>query len=106
MNLDECLRELQSIVDSVIGREIKVKWSDGVVGYYTIEDFTGFPANTVLCSSNGGFFLKAWAEEEVWLSSNSMYSDRDLFDLLYKASSNGGQLYATSTSVITEGLQR
>lgn len=106
MNLNECLQELQSIVDSVIEREIKVKWNDGVVGYYTIEDFVEFPANTVLCSSNGGFFLKAWAGEKVWVSSNSQYTNKELFDLLYEVSIDGDQLYASSTSVITEGLRR
>lgn len=105
MNFDECLQELQSIVDSVIKREIKVKWNDGVVGYYSVEDFTGFPANTVFCSSNGGFFLKTWSGE-VWLSSNSQYTDVELFNSLYEASKNGDQLYATSTDVIVKGLRK
>lgn len=105
MNLEECLEELQSIMDSVTRREIKVKWNDGVVAYYSVEDFTGFPANTVFCSSNGGFFLKAWSSE-VWLSSNSQYTDEELFNLLYESSKNGSQLYATSTDVIVKGLRK
>ena len=105
MNLDECLEELQSIMDSVTKREIKVKWNDGVIAYYSVEDFTGFPANTVFCSSNGGFFLKAWSGE-VWLSSNSQYSDVELFNLLYEALKSGDQLYATSTDVIVKGLRK
>lgn len=105
MNLDECLEELQSITDSVTKREIKVKWNDGVVAYYTIEDFTEFPANTVFCNSNGGFFLKAWSGEKSWLSSTSHYSDGELFNLLFEALKNGDQLYATSTDVIVKGLR-
>ena len=105
MNLDECLEELQSIMDSVTKREIKVKWNDGVVAYYSVEDFTGFPANTVFCSSNGGFFLKTWSGE-VWLSSNSQYTDVELFNLLYEASKNGDKLYATSTDVIVKGMRK
>lgn len=105
MNLEECLEELQSIMDSVTKRKIKVKWNDGVVAYYSVEDFTGFPANTVFCSSNGGFFLKTWGGE-VWLSSNTQYTDEELFNLLYEASENGDQLYATSTDVIVKRLRK
>lgn len=105
MSLEECLEELQSIMDSVTKREIKVKWNDGVVAYYSVEDFTGFPANTVFCSSNDGFFLKAW-RGEVWLSSNSQYSNVELFNLLYEASKSGDQLYATSTDVIVKGMRK
>ena len=105
MNLEECLEELDSIMDSVTKREIKVKWNDGVVAYYSVEDFTGFPANTVFCSSSGGFFLKSWSDE-VWLSSNTQYTDEELFNLLYEASKNGDQLYATSTDVIVKGMRK
>lgn len=106
MNLDECLEELQSITDSVTKREIKVKWSDGVVAYYSVEDFTGFPDETVLCSSQGDFFLRTWNGEGLWLSASRSYSSEELFDLLLRASKNRARLYATSTDAILEGLQK
>ena len=106
MNLEECLEELQSITDSVTKREIKVKWSDGVVAYYSVEDFTGLPEETVLCSSQGDFFLRTWDDEKPWFSSNKYYSSEELFNLLYRASKNRAQLYATSTDAILEGLQK
>lgn len=105
MNPEECLWELDNIVSSLKERTIKIKWSDEEIFPFSAKELEGLPANTVLCSSNGGFFLKAWTGERSWLSSNLMYTSEDLFDLLYKASKNGDQLYATSTDVIVKGLR-
>lgn len=106
MNLAECLEELNDIVASLEMKIIKVKWSDGVLSTYSVEDFVEFPANTVLCGSWGTLFLKAWSGEKPWFSSTSNYSNEELFDLLYKALGEEDQLYATSTSVIVKGLRK
>ena len=106
MNLEECLEELDNIVESLKEKTIKVKWTDGVISTYSVENFVELPANTVLCSSWETLFLKAWSGEKVWLSSTSNYSNGELFDLLYKALDEGDQLYASSTELIAEGLRK
>ena len=106
MNLEECLEELDNIVESLEKKTIKVKWTDGVISTYSVENFVELPANTVLCSSWGSFFLKAWRGEKVWLSPTSNYSNEELFDLLYKALDEGDRLYASSTDLIAEGLRK
>lgn len=106
MNLAECLEELNDIVSSLEMKTIKVKWSDGVLSTYSVENFVELPANTVLCTSWGTLFLKAWSGEKVWLSSTSNYSDNELFGLLYKALGEEDQLYASSTDVIVKGMRK
>jgi hypothetical protein len=106
MNLDECFDELLDIVASLEEKTIKIKWSKGVTSLYSAEELGGLPVNTILCSSRGNFFLKAWGDGKVWLSSTSRYSNEELFSLLLKASCNGDKLYATSVSSILGGLQQ
>ena len=106
MNLDECLEELVDIIASLEEKVIKVKWShNGVTSLYSAEELNGLPAETIVCSSRGDFFLRTWTDENPWFSGNRSYSSEELFSLLFKASKNGDQLYATSTNLIAEGLE-
>lgn len=107
MNLDECLEELIDIMASLEKKVVKVEWPyDGVTSLYSAEELNGLPAETVLCSSQGDFFLRTWDDERPWFSSNKYYSSEELFNLLYGASKSGVKLYATSTDTILEGLQK
>lgn len=107
MNLDECLEELIDIMASLEEKVVKVEWPyDGVISLYSAEELNGLPAETVLCSSQGDFFLRAWDDERPWLSSNKYYSSEELFGLLLEASKNEVRLYATSTDTIVKELQK
>lgn len=107
MNLDECLEELDDIVASLEGEVVKVEWPyDGVISLYSVEELNGLPDETILCSSQGDFFLRTQNNGGLWLSASRSYSSKELFGLLLGASKNGARLYATSTDVIVKGLRK
>lgn len=106
MNLAECFEELNDIVSSLTLKTIKVRWSDGGFSIYSFEEFVKLSDETVLCSSEDDFFLKVQGDQGFWFSSGRSYSSEELFDLLYRASKNGVQLYAASTDVIVKGLRK
>ena len=107
MNLDECLEELIDIIASLEEKVVTVEWPyNGVISPYSAEELNELPDETILCSSQGDFFLRTQNNGGLWLSASRSYSSEELFNLLYGASKSGVKLYATSTDAIVIGLQK